>query len=662
MMQGRGYESAMTPAGSFAEAFALTAKGSADAAIANSFFGDYFHREYGLVKTAVVFNVAKLYYATAAGRDADLHEAIDRRLGAWIDNPKSAYYIALNRWTQKPTVYRVPQSVWWVIGAIAGLLCATVGIVLLLRQQVRAKTQHLERANQSLRESEERYRLISTVTSDYMFSTRVTAEGKLVPTWVAGAFETITEYTFAEYVACGGWRAVLHPDDLAIDDCDLEKLRANQPVSSEIRIITKHGETVWVQVYAHPVFDSEHQKLVGIYGAVQNINKRKQAEAASLAAQQQFLNIIEFLPDATFVIDQDKRVIAWNRACELMTGVKKEVLLGQGDYAYAEPFFGERRPILIDLLDRPSPEVEANYKYTRRVGDTIYAESFIAHLRDGVGAHLWGVAAPLFDQKGRRRGAIEVIRDVTEQKRIEELKIAKARAESADRLKSAFLATMSHELRTPLNSILGFTGILLMGLVGPLQEEQEKQLNMVQDSARHLLELVNDVLDLSKIEAGQFELAHEPFDVQATVRKIIEKIKPLAEKKGLTFTAAISDRVGEITGDRRRLEQIINNMLSNALKFTERGQVQLACDVQDNRLVIHVTDTGVGIKPEERDALFQPFKQLDSGITRRHEGTGLGLSICKRLVELMGGTIWVESEWGQGSRFGVSLPRERTTV
>jgi PAS domain S-box-containing protein len=132
------------------------------------------------------------------------------------------------------------------------------------------------------------------------------------------------------------------------------------------------------------------------------------------------MDIIEFLPDATFAIDRDKRIIAWNQACEIMTGVKKEALLGQGDYAYAEPFFGERRPILIDLLDMPLPDVEANYKYVQRSGNTVHAESFIPHLRGGQGAHLWGVAAPLFDREGHRCGAIEVIRDVTDQTRVEQ--------------------------------------------------------------------------------------------------------------------------------------------------------------------------------------------------------------------------------------------------
>jgi signal transduction histidine kinase len=240
-----------------------------------------------------------------------------------------------------------------------------------------------------------------------------------------------------------------------------------------------------------------------------------------------------------------------------------------------------------------------------------------------------------------------------------ELAVALDRAEEADRLKSVFLATMSHELRTPLNSIIGFTGIMLMGLVGPLAPEQKKQLGMVQDSARHLLELINDVLDISKIEAGQIELAHHPFDMRTTIQKSIEKIAPLADKKGLAVTAVIAPPVDQFIGDRRRVEQILINLLSNAVKFTERGEVRIESQVEDGWLITRVIDTGIGIQPEDMDSLFKPFRQVDSGITRLNEGTGLGLSISKRLVELMGGSIQVESEWGKGSRFVFALQLER---
>lgn len=240
--------------------------------------------------------------------------------------------------------------------------------------------------------------------------------------------------------------------------------------------------------------------------------------------------------------------------------------------------------------------------------------------------------------------------------RTSELAEAKERAESADRVKSAFLATMSHELRTPLNSILGFTGIIHQGLVGPLNPEQKKQLGMVMNSARHLLSLINDVLDISKIEAGQVELEMKPFAVSESVARVAEMVEPLAAKKQIGLIVDISPEVGEMVSDRRRFEQILINLLNNAVKFTERGQVRVRCQRQGEQIATQIVDSGIGIKPEDLSILFKPFRQIDSGLTRHHEGTGLGLAICDRLVRMLGGVLKVESEWQQGSTFTFSLP------
>jgi len=240
--------------------------------------------------------------------------------------------------------------------------------------------------------------------------------------------------------------------------------------------------------------------------------------------------------------------------------------------------------------------------------------------------------------------------------RTTELAVAKEHAELADRLKSAFLATMSHELRTPLNSIIGFTGIILQGLAGPLNAEQSKQLEMVRNSARHLLALINDVLDISKIEAGQIEIAPAPFDLREAIAKAVQIVSPLAEKRQLQLVVQLAPGVAQITSDRRRVEQILLNLLSNAIKFTEHGSVTLTAENVASAIRIAVTDTGIGIKAEDLNKLFQPFRQLDTGLTRQHEGTGLGLAICKRLVERLGGTISVTSQWGAGSTFQFTLP------
>jgi signal transduction histidine kinase len=254
---------------------------------------------------------------------------------------------------------------------------------------------------------------------------------------------------------------------------------------------------------------------------------------------------------------------------------------------------------------------------------------------------------------------VGTITDITVRKKVEDLNAAVIRAESADKLKSAFLATMSHELRTPLNSIIGFTGILLQKLVGPLNNEQEKQLTMVQGSAHHLLELINDVLDISKIEADQVVVYPETFDMGTAIQKSVEKVTPMAEKKNLSLITAVTPDEIIIFSDRRRVEQILINLLNNAVKFTEHGEVRLECKVENDQVVTQVIDTGIGIKPEDVQVLFKPFQQIDIGITRQYEGTGLGLSICKRLVELLGGEIHVESKLGYGSTFSFTLPLKK---
>jgi two-component system, sensor histidine kinase and response regulator len=230
----------------------------------------------------------------------------------------------------------------------------------------------------------------------------------------------------------------------------------------------------------------------------------------------------------------------------------------------------------------------------------------------------------------------------------------------ASRMKSAFIANMSHELRTPLNAIIGFTGALLMKLPGPLTSDQDKQLNTIRASARHLLSLINDILDVAKIEAGKLTLSIEAITCQELITEVAETLRPLAQQKGLALEVDVGEQPIVIDTDRRALTQILINLLNNAIKFTEQGSVRisLAQREEDGAQIteMSIADSGAGIKEEDQAKLFQAFSQLDSTSTRHVEGAGLGLYLCQNLASAIGGTLLFHSDYGSGSTFTLSLP------
>jgi signal transduction histidine kinase len=228
--------------------------------------------------------------------------------------------------------------------------------------------------------------------------------------------------------------------------------------------------------------------------------------------------------------------------------------------------------------------------------------------------------------------------------------------EAASRHKSEFLANMSHELRTPLNAVLGYAELIQDGIYGEVSAKMQGVLERVQQNGRHLLGLINDVLDLSKIEAGQLTLSPVDYSLRELVLDVVSATEALAAEKKLTLEVDVPPDLPRGRGDERRITQVLLNLVSNAIKFTEAGVVSIRAKVEDGSFLVAVSDTGVGIAPEDRERIFQEFQQVDSSSTRRKGGTGLGLAIAKRIVELHGGRIWVESMPGQGSTFAFTLP------
>jgi len=444
----------------------------------------------------------------------------------------------------------------------------------------------------------------------------------------------------------------------------------------EASLVTKDGRTLPYFFTGRRVLFNGKTCLVGV-GV--DVSERKQAELELREAQDQLEAVVEHLREGLVIADPAGGFLRWNPASLRMLGFTNldEGRRRQREFDQIFELFtldGTPLPVAHWPLARVRRgEPLENFEIrVRRIGSDwqrIFSYSGTV-VRLVEGKNLAFMTLQDVTKRKQAEMALRVLNQTLEHEvadRTADLQTALRRAEAADRIKSAFLATMSHELRTPLNSIIGFTGIVLQGLAGPLTAEQTKQLGMVRGSARHLLELINDVLDLSKIEAGQLEVRAEPFNLREAVERVMALVRPMAEKKGVELDAIIATGLSDMTSDRRRVEQILLNLLNNAIKFTEYGRVRITAEpvtdyppasigAHQPAARLRVTDTGIGIKPEDLAGLFQPFHQVDSSMSRQHEGTGLGLTICRRLATLLGGDISVTSEWAKGSVFTVTIP------
>jgi PAS domain S-box-containing protein len=344
------------------------------------------------------------------------------------------------------------------------------------------------------------------------------------------------------------------------------------------------------------------------------------------------------------VLDHRGNVLVWNRAAERLSGFPAEDVVGRNDVWKAlYPDSGYRKEVSGTIV--------------RTIADNNFSHNFESEIRhrDGTMRIIsWNTRGMIDPGSGEKR-YVAIGLDITERKRAEmELGAANARLRELDRLKSLFIASMSHELRTPLNSIIGFTGILIRGMAGELNAEQKKQLGMVRDSARHLLALINDVIDISKIEAGKIEASVSSFSLAGMMADLRTSFAPSAHDRGLSLTVEIpADET--VTSDERRIRQVVMNLMSNAIKFTDTGSVRVTAARAGDLVEIRVCDTGIGISSGELERLFHPFVRIATP-GRLTEGTGLGLYLSRRLALFLGGDLTASSGMNAGSEFVFTFP------
>jgi PAS domain S-box-containing protein len=440
------------------------------------------------------------------------------------------------------------------------------------------------------------------------------------------------------------WRSRIHPEDLPRYDAGIiaHLKQQTERFECDYRYQALDGSWHWARQHGIAQRDA-NGRAVRMIGSTGDITRLKHAEEALRQSEERY-------SIATTVATEG--IYEW----DVLTGALHITEHAQAFFAHAGPqtaaawsslvhpddLAGYRQAV-VDHFKRLTPRLEHEYR-----------------IASGAGEYRWVIdrAIAVRDTSGRVTKLIGAVTDVTRRK-LAELKLRKAReqAEAASREKSRFLANMSHELRTPLNAIIGFSEVLKDGMFGEMNAKQTEYVKDIHESGQHLLSLINDILDLSKVEAGRMELELSEFDLGAALERALALVKERAQRHGVRLNLELAAGGAALRADERKFKQIMLNLLSNAVKFTpEGGSVSVSARQNGGGIEIRVSDTGVGIAPEDHAALFEEFKQVGGDARRKAEGTGLGLALTKRFIELHGGAIRLESAPGAGSTFTFTLP------
>jgi two-component system sensor histidine kinase/response regulator len=456
---------------------------------------------------------------------------------------------------------------------------------------------------------------------------------RLTPYFVSHSFERIWgQPCESAYADPSSWIESILPEDRDRVTREFELAGISGQAQVEYRIMRPDGDIRWIWTRLFPAWTQagEVKRLIGI---AQDCTERKQAAKA-----QAFLaSIVESSDDSIIGTDLDGKILSWNQSAERLFGYHAEEAIGKLITLLFPKDSGDH----LGVLKKIRHEERIERFDSMRIG------------KDGLPIDVSVILSPIKDAFGRLQGVSAIYRDISALKRADwELLKAKEAAESANTAKSEFLANMSHEIRTPMNGILGMTDVLLDS--GPTAEQRE-YLEIVKYSAESLLTVIHDILDFSKIEAQKLNLERKEFNLKEILDATLREMAIHADMKGVALAVLVRPEIpAVVSGDSGRLRQILVNLMANAIKFTEAGEVlvTVAPSLDDSRMLhFSVRDTGIGVPPDKLNMIFDAFTQVDASSTRKFGGTGLGLTIAARLVEMMGGKIWVESDGSSGSTF-----------
>ncbi|MFO7978488.1 MAG: PAS domain S-box protein, partial [Bacteroidales bacterium] len=491
------------------------------------------------------------------------------------------------------------------------------------------------------RQDEDQIRNLSLVAENTSNLVVISDSSDLI-IWVNTSFLTRTGYTLGEVLGKPVGEILQGPQtDSRHVEMMSQGIAAKKAFRQEILNYTKSGEEIWLEVFVNPVLDvrGNIEKIIAISI---DITESKQSEIRLRQSIKSYSDLFNSLDEAIYIQDQKGNILDLNRGALRMYGYSREEVLDKNPDFLCAPFKNHMPVIYEKIKQAYQGQAQKLEFWGMKKNGEIFPKEM--HLYPG----------EFFSQKV----VLAVAQDISGRKQSEELKTSLEVAKKTAGLKQQFLANVSHEMRTPMNGVLGMSGILRKT---PLNATQLQYLHIIEDSARSMLEIINDVLQLSKIEAGKQEVHQKKINTSDFAHRIQSLFTPLTQNKGLSFSVHIPHTVPKaFISDENKLVQVMNNLIGNAIKFTSQGGIKISLEdfishEQKNMIRVRVEDTGKGISPEYHGRIFEEFAQVDPTPTREAGGTGLGLTITKRMVELLGGTVGLESQPGKGSTFSFTF-------